>query len=75
MSDGLDLAAIAVEQRLRLRRILIAFVAIGVLLPIAGIGDAFAWLLVPMLVLAAWALREGILLRRSVNRHGVQRPQ
>ena len=46
-----------------------------VLLPIAGIGHGFALLLVPMLLLAAWALREGILLRRSVTRHGVVRAE
>lgn len=57
-------------QRRHLRRILAAFVVVVVLLPLAGLGGALGWLLVPILLVAALALREGIRLRRSVRRYG-----
>jgi hypothetical protein len=55
------------EQRRHLRRILVAFIAVVVLLPVVGLGGAFAWLLLPLVVIAAFALREGIRLRRSAR--------
>jgi hypothetical protein len=58
----------SVEQRRHLRRILACFVAVVVLLPISGLGGAAAWLLVPMLVIAALGLREAIRLRRTITR-------
>lgn len=58
-------------QRAHLRRILVAFVLVVVLLPLAGLGGTLTWLLLlPMLAAAALGLREAILLRRSVQRYG-----
>jgi len=54
-------------QRRHLRRILIVFAIEVVLLPIAGLGGAWAWLLIPMLLAAAIGLREALQLRRSIN--------
>jgi hypothetical protein len=64
---------VAAQQRAHLRRILVCFVAIVVLLPFAGIGGAWGWLLLPVLVLAGRALREAIRLRQSESRHGAAR--
>jgi hypothetical protein len=55
------------EQRAHLRRILVAFVVIVVLLPLANLGGAWALVLVPLLLVAAFALREGVRLRRSLR--------
>lgn len=66
-------AQVAAEQRAHLRRILAVFVLVVVVLPFAGLGGAWGWLLVPVLVLAGLALREAIQLRRSVSRHGAAR--
>ena len=46
---------------------------IGVLLPIAGIGGAWAIALVPALMIAVFAVREAVQLRRSVRRYGAVR--
>ncbi len=66
-------AEIALEQRALLRQILVAFVVVVLLLPLAGLGGALSWLLVPILVVAAFALRSAIRLRRSVRTHGAAR--
>ncbi len=63
----------AAQQRRHLRRILIAFFVVVVLLPIAGLGGALYWLLVPLVLVAAFALREGLRLRRLVRRDGAAR--
>jgi len=67
-------AIVAAAQRQHLRRILAAFAVVVVLLPIAGFGGALGWLILPMLAAAAFALREAIGLRRSVNRSGRVHP-
>lgn len=56
------------EQRRHLRRILLCFLLVVVLLPLSGLGGALAWLLVPMLAVAAIGLREAVRLRRTVTR-------
>lgn len=61
---------VALEQRQHLSRILRAFLVVVVLLPFAGLGGAWAWLLLPLVVVAALAFREAVRLRRSVRRHG-----
>ncbi|MCW2922428.1 MAG: hypothetical protein JWL76_2302 [Thermoleophilia bacterium] len=66
-------AEVAAQQRAHLRRIMIGFVVVVVLLPFAGLGGAWSWLLLPVLVFAGFALREAIRLRRSVSRHGAAR--
>lgn len=61
------------QQREHLRRILIAFLVVVVLLPFTALGDLWTLLLVPML-LAAWrGLRHALLLRRSVRLYGAPR--
>lgn len=65
---GEDLDIERAEQRRHLRRILIGFFSIVVLLPLAGLGGAWSWLLLVLLVIAALSLREAIALRRSVLR-------
>ena len=57
-------------QRGHLRRILAAFAAIVVTLPIAALGGQLYWLLAPMLIVAALALREAMRLRRSIHASG-----
>ncbi len=66
-------AEVAEEQRRHLRRIMAGFVIVVLLLPFAGIGGAWSWLLLPVIAVAALALREAIRLRRSVSRHGAAR--
>lgn len=66
-------AEVVDQQRRHLRRIMFGFVAVVLLLPIAGLGGALSWLLLPVVVIAALALREAIRLRRSVTRHGAAR--
>lgn len=61
---------VALEQRRHLSRILRAFLVMVVLLPLAGLGGAWSWLLLPLVVVAALALREAVRLRRSVRTHG-----
>lgn len=61
---------VALDQRRHLSRILAAFVVVVVLLPFAGLGGGWSWLLLPLVVVAAFALREAIRLRRSVRTHG-----
>jgi hypothetical protein len=58
------------RQRRHLRRILLAFVVVVVAMPLGAVGGAWALALVPALVAAALAVREAVLLRRSVRRHG-----
>lgn len=65
--------AVVAMQRRHLSRILIAFVVVVLLLPFAGLGGALGWLLVPVVAVAGFALREAIRLRRSVRRHGAAR--
>jgi hypothetical protein len=64
---------VALEQRRHLRRILRGFVALIVLLPFAGLGGAWAYLILPALAAAFFASREAMLLRRSVRRYGAVR--
>ncbi len=64
---------VAAEQRRHLRRIMVGFVLVVLLLPFAGLGGAWSWLLLPILALSGLALREAIRLRRSVARHGAAR--
>lgn len=64
---------IALEQRGHLRRILFAFLVVVVLLPFAALGGAWSLLLIPLLLVGAFGLREALALRRSVQRHGVHR--
>ena len=59
---------VTAEQRRHLRRILACFLFVVILLPLSGLGDAWAWLLVPMLVVAAFGMREAVRLRRTVTR-------
>jgi fatty acid desaturase len=59
---------VSAEQRRHLRRILACFVLVVVLLPLSGMGDAWAWLLVPMLLVAVFGMVEAIRLRRTVTR-------
>ena len=66
---------VELEQRRHLRRILRAFVAVVVLLPFAGLGGVWAYLLLPLLACATFAIREAMLLRRSVRRYGAVREQ
>lgn len=66
-------AEVVEQQRRHLRRIMFGFVAVVLLLPIAGLGGALSWLLLPVVAIAAFALREAIRLRRSVTRHGAAR--
>lgn len=61
---------VVAQQRAHLRRIMFGFVAVVLLLPFAGLGGYWSWLLLPVVVVAALALREAIRLRRSVNRYG-----
>ncbi|MCW2960310.1 MAG: hypothetical protein JWM25_1209 [Thermoleophilia bacterium] len=76
MSDELDLIEpptpqrppISPQQRSFLRRILVSFVVVVVLLPLTGLGDAWTWLLIPMLGAAAFGLVSAVRLRRSVRR-------
>jgi hypothetical protein len=63
---------VSLEQRRHLRRILLCFLAVVILLPLSALGDAWAWLFVPMLVLAAVGLREAVRLRRTVTRSAPQ---
>lgn len=76
-SEEVRAAQVAAEQRGHLRRILASFIAVVLLLPLAGIGGSWAWLLIPILLVAAHALREALRLRRSVRDHGnlAQRPR
>jgi fatty acid desaturase len=55
------------EQRRHLRRILVAFVIVVLLMPVTIFGGAWWFVLVPMVLVAAFALREGIRLRRTVR--------
>lgn len=55
------------EQRRHLRRILVAFVLVVVLLPLTFFGGAFWLLLLPLLAVAGFAAREAVLLRRTVR--------
>lgn len=48
-----------------LRRILGCFVVLVVGVPVIGLGGAWSLLLVPLLGVAAVALREAVLLRRA----------
>lgn len=66
-------AEVAEQQRRHLRRIMSGFVIVVLLLPIAGFGGAWSWLLLPIVAVAALALREAVRLRRSVSRHGAAR--
>ena len=59
---------VSAEQRGHLRRILLCFLAVVILLPLSGLGDAWAWLFIPMLLVAAIGLREAVRLRRTVTR-------
>jgi uncharacterized membrane protein YdbT with pleckstrin-like domain len=54
-------------QRRHLRRILWAFLIVVVLLPAVGLGGAWSWLLVPLLLVAVFAAREAYLLRRTLR--------
>lgn len=65
-----QVAAAHAEQRTHLRRILVCFAVVVVLLPLAGLGDTLGLLLLPMLAVAAYGLREAVRLRRSVRRYG-----
>lgn len=56
------------EQRRHLRRILSSFVFVVVALPFALLGGRWSLLLVPLVLAAAFALREALLLRRSLPR-------
>lgn len=59
------------EQQRYLRRILVAFFVVVVLLPLVGLGGTLgAVLLLPALVAAGFAARDAYRLRRSVRRHG-----
>lgn len=64
---------VAQAQRAHLRRILVCFVVVVLTLPLAGLGGPWSWLLLPILVVAALALREAVRLRRSVRTHGAAR--
>lgn len=64
---------VAAQQRRHLQRIMLAFVIVVLVLPLAGLSGAWSWLLVLVLAVAALALREAIQLRRSVVRHGAAR--
>jgi hypothetical protein len=64
---------VELEQRRHLRRILRGFVAVVVLLPLAGLGGTWAYLLLPTIAAAVFATREAVLLRQSVRRYGVVR--
>ncbi len=64
---------VAAQQRAHLRRIMVGFVAVIVLLPLAGLGGGWSWLLLPVLAFAGLALRQAIRLRASVSRHGAAR--
>ena len=66
-------AEVAEQQRRHLRRIMLGFVTVVLLLPIAGLGGSWSWVLLPVIAVSALALREAIRLRRSVNRHGAAR--
>lgn len=66
-------AEVASAQRRHLRRIMVGFVVVVLLLPIASIGGALAWLFLPLLAAASLSLREAIQLRRSVRQHGAAR--
>lgn len=53
------------QERRHLRRILVAFAIVVIVLPLVALGPATAaWLLVPLLLVAAAALREALRLRR-----------
>ena len=66
-------ADVAAQQRRHLHRIMVGFVLVVLLLPFAGLGGDWSVLLLPVLVIAALALREAVRLRRSVTRHGAAR--
>lgn len=67
--DGDPLASL--EQDRYLRRILVAFVVVIVLLPLVALGGTLgSILLLPLLATCAFAAREAYRLRRSVRRHG-----
>ena len=63
---------VVLEQRAHLRRILIAFVVIILVMPVAAIGG-FGWLILPLLLVAAHACREAVRLRRLVRTFGAPR--
>lgn len=71
--DPVPGSEVAAVQARHLRRILLSFLVVVMLLPVAGLGGPFAWLLLPLLLVAALGLREAVRLRRSVRRDGVQR--
>ncbi|MCW2949156.1 MAG: hypothetical protein JWN41_169 [Thermoleophilia bacterium] len=52
-------------QRRRIRRIWSAFAVIVVLLPLVALGGAWAFVLVPLLLVALLAMREARALRRT----------
>lgn len=59
------------EQQRYLRRILVAFFVVVVLLPLVGLGGTIgAILLLPAMLAAGFAARDAYRLRRSVRRHG-----
>ena len=64
---------VAAQQRRHLHRIMLGFVVVVVLLPIASVGGGLAVLFLPLLAAASLALREAIQLRASVRRHGAAR--
>lgn len=64
---------VAAAQDAHLRRILGAFFAVIVLLPLSLLGGGFSVLLLPLLAIAAYAFREAVQLRRSVRTHGARR--
>jgi fatty acid desaturase len=59
---------VSAEQRRHLRRILACFVAVVIMLPLSGLQGPWSWLFVPMVLLAAFGLREAIRLRRTITR-------
>ncbi|MEO6867414.1 MAG: hypothetical protein ABI200_05285 [Gaiellales bacterium] len=69
--DPLEAAEIAQQQSVHLRRILVRFLFVVVLLPFVGLGGMWSFALVPLLLVAALALREALALRQSVLRYGM----
>lgn len=59
---------VSAQQRRHLRRILLCFLAVVVLLPLSGLGGRWAWLVIPMLAIAGLGLREAVRLRRTITR-------